>query len=332
MESLSIHESRTRETSSVKHIILILEPIAEKLLAWLAADHPQCTLVDGRTPEVRERMLPEAEIMYGLPAMELLPGASRLRWIQMIYAGVPQELCPLAKERGWTVTNMAGLYGLSIAEHAIAMMLILSRNLHVAQRNQAAGKWDRTVMTTMRDLHGKTLALVGLGNIGQNIARLAKAHGMRVVGCRRTNRITPFVDRQFPISEIPAMVAEADYVAVAAPLTRDTEGMLGPKEFAAMKADSIFINVSRGAVAQEKALIDSLNSGHVAAAGLDVFAVEPLPADHPFWSMPQVLVSPHFSGERVNQSTLPAERFVRNLASWFGGKHLEGRVNLDFGY
>jgi phosphoglycerate dehydrogenase-like enzyme len=108
--------------------------------------------------------------------------------------------------------------------------------------------------------------------------------------------------------------------------------MLGPKEFASMKAGAIFINVSRGAVAQEPALLEALNSGHLAASGLDVFAVEPLPADHPFWSMPQVLVSPHFSGERVNQSTLPAERFVRNLTSWISGKDLEGWVNLDFGY
>jgi phosphoglycerate dehydrogenase-like enzyme len=155
---------------------------------------------------------------------------------------------------------------------------------------------------------------------------------MRVIGCRRTNRITPFVDRLCPVSEMPAMFAEADYVAVAAPLTRHTEGILGPKEFAAMKPGTIYINVSRGGVAQEKALLDALHTGHVAAAGLDVFAIEPLPAGHPFWSMPQVLVSPHFSGEIINQSGLPAERFVRNVASWFAGKELEGRVNLDFGY
>jgi phosphoglycerate dehydrogenase-like enzyme len=312
--------------------ILILEPIPDKLLRQLTADHPQCNFVDGRAPEIRERLLKDAVITYGLSPLEMLAAAVKLRWIQMIYAGVPQDLCPLAKERGWTVTNMAGLYGPSIAEHAIAMMLILSRNLHIVQRNQAQSKWDRSVMTTMRDLHGKTLALVGLGNIGQNIARLAKAHGMRVTGCRRTHRITPFVDRLYPVNEIPSMVSQADYVAVAAPLTRHTEGMLGPKEFAAMKAGTIYINVSRGGVAQEKALLDGLNSGHIAAAGLDVFAVEPLPDDHPFWSMPQVLISPHFSGERVNQSSLPAERFVRNLTSWFAGKELEGRVNLDFGY
>ncbi|HMF20228.1 MAG TPA: D-2-hydroxyacid dehydrogenase [Gemmataceae bacterium] len=312
--------------------VLILEPFPDTLLRRLTGDHPQCNFVDGRAPESRERMLKESVIVYGLPPLDLLAAAGQLRWLQMIYAGVPQDLCPLARERGWAVTNMAGLYGPSIAEHAIAMMLVLSRNLHVVQRNQIQSKWDRTVMTTMRDLHGKTLALVGLGNIGQNIARLAKAHGMRVIGCRRTNRTTPFVDQLFPISEVPTMVSQAEYVAVAAPLTRHTEGMLGPKEFAAMKPGTIYINVSRGAVAQEKAFLDALNSGPIAAAGLDVFAVEPLPADHAFWSMPQVLVSPHFSGEIVNQSSLPAERFVRNLTSWFAGEELEGRVNLDFGY
>ncbi len=313
-------------------LILLLEPFPEKMLAQVATLHPQCNIVDARAPEIRQRLLKDAVITYGMPALEILPAAGRLRWIQLIYAGVPQDLCPLAKERGLTVTNMAGLYGPSIAEHAIAMMLLLSRNLHIVQRNQAERNWDRTVMASMRDVHGKTLALVGLGNIGQNIALLAKAHGMRVLGCRRTQRITPYVDRQFPTNEMAAMVCQADYVAVAAPLTRHTEGLLGPKEFAAMKPGAIYINVSRGAVAQEKALLEALHSGHIAAAGLDVFAVEPLPAGHPFWSMPQVLVSPHFSGERVNQSSLPAERFVRNLASWFAGKELEGQVNLDFGY
>ena len=313
-------------------LILLLEPFSEKLLRQLSADHPQCKIVDARAADVRERFLKDAVITYGLPPLEKLKDAQQLGWIQMIYAGVPQEFCPVAKERGLTLTNMAGLYGPSIAEHAIGMMLILSRNLHIVQCNQAKGKWDRTVMTTMRDLHGKTLAIVGLGNIGQNIARLAKAHGMRVLGCRRTNQIAPFVDRQFPNNEMAAMFAEADYVAVATPLTRHTEGMLGPKEFAAMRRGAIYINVSRGGVAQEEALFDALRSGHIAAAGLDVFAVEPLPADHPFWNMPQVLVSPHFSGEIVNQSSLPVERFVRNLSSWFAGKELEGRVNLDFGY
>jgi phosphoglycerate dehydrogenase-like enzyme len=184
----------------------------------------------------------------------------------------------------------------------------------------------------MSNLHGRTLAVIGLGNIGQNIARLARAFGMRVIGCRRTDRPTPFVDQVFPCADLHRMLAEADYVAVAAPLTAQTTGLLGPAEFAAVKRGARYINVSRGAVAEETALVEALRSGQVAAAGLDVFAVEPLPPDHALWAMPQVVISPHYSGETVNLSALPAERFARNLRAWVEGRELEGRVNLEWGY
>src|SRR5262249_15575959 len=111
-----------------------------------------------------------------------------------------------------------------------------------------------------------------------------------------------------------------------------TEGMLGPAEFAAMKRGVICVNVSRGAIAEERALLDALRSGQVAAAGLDVFATEPLPADHPLWTMPQVILSPHYSGETSNLSAWPAERFARNLRAWWLGRELEGVVDLEWGY
>lgn len=184
----------------------------------------------------------------------------------------------------------------------------------------------------MTDLRGKTLGIVGLGNIGQNIARLAQAYGMRVVGCRRRDRHTPFVDRRYALGDLHAMLAEADVVAVAAPLTAQTHGMLGPAEFAAMKRGAIYVNVSRGGVAQEQALLAALRTGHVAAAGLDVYATEPLPANHPLWTMPNVIISPHYCGETVNNSSLPAERFARNLRTWLTGRGLEGVVDLEWGY
>jgi phosphoglycerate dehydrogenase-like enzyme len=134
------------------------------------------------------------------------------------------------------------------------------------------------------------------------------------------------------LADLHVMLAEADHLAVAAPLTAHTEGMLGPAEFDALRPGTVYINISRGAIAQEAALLDGLRSGKVAAAGLDVFATEPLPADHPFWSMPQVLVSPHYSGETVNQSAEPAARFERNLAAWTTGRELEGLVDLHWGY
>jgi phosphoglycerate dehydrogenase-like enzyme len=155
---------------------------------------------------------------------------------------------------------------------------------------------------------------------------------MRVLGSRRTDQPAPYVDRLYPRAALSAMLAEADVVTVAVPHTPHTVGMVGPTEFAAMKPGVLFINVSRGAVVQEQALLDALDSGRVAAAGLDVFAVEPLPAGHVLWSNPQVLTSPHVSGEVVNQSGLPAERFARNLRAWLAGKPIEGVVDLSWGY
>jgi phosphoglycerate dehydrogenase-like enzyme len=313
-------------------LILIQHWLPDGELDHLAREFTGCDFVPARSNDDMARHLGRATVVYGLPPVARLGEATSLRWIQLASAGVPMDLCAPATKAKLTVTNLAGLYGPTIAEHALALMLILSRNLHVALCNKLERRWDRSVAKTMTDLHGKTLALVGVGNIGQHLARLGKACGMRTLGCRRLPRLTPCMDRIYPPAELRDMLAEADYVAVTAPLTCHTEGMLGSAEFAAMKRGVIYINVSRGSVAQEKALLEALQSGQVAAAGLDVFAVEPLPPEHPFWSMPQVFVSPHFSGETVNQSSLPVERFKRNLRTWLSGGDLEGRVNLEWGY
>jgi phosphoglycerate dehydrogenase-like enzyme len=256
-----------------------------------------------------------------------------LRWVQLISAGVPPELCVAARQRGVTVTNLAGVYGPSIAEHAFGLLIMLTKNFHTAFRNQVREVWDRGVGNQLGDLRGKTLAVVGLGNIGRHVARLGRAFGMRVIGCRRRAHLpVPEADRVYPLEQICDMLAEADCVVVAAPLTANTEGMLGPREFAAMKPGVIYVNVSRGPVAREEALLEGLRSGRVAAAGLDVFATEPLPAGHPLWQMPQVVVIPHVAGEAINQSDRPAARFGRNLAAWQANGPLEGVVDLDWGY
>ncbi|MBM4070609.1 MAG: D-2-hydroxyacid dehydrogenase [Planctomycetes bacterium] len=312
--------------------ILIAEWLPDGVFERLQAEFPHAKLIDARSAEIRDARLKDAVAVYGLPPIEQIQSAPKLRWIQLISAGVPWDLCPVARGRGITVTNLSGLYGTTIAEHALAMMLQLSRNLHIAFAQQQRRIWDRTLRETMRDLHGATLGIVGAGDIGQSIARLCRALGMRVVGCRRTPQPTPYVDQVYPIGDLQAMLAECDVLAVAAPLTAQSENMLGTAEFAALKRGAIYINVSRGGIAQEQALLAALQSGHVAAAGLDVFAVEPLAPDHPFWSMPQVLVSPHYSGETINLSARPAERFARNLSRWLKHEPLEGLVDLEAGY
>lgn len=312
--------------------LLVLHWLPDGMFAQLAGRFPAIEWIDAREPDVFAQHVATAHIVYGLPPLAHIPEMNALRWIQLPWAGVPQELCGLAQSRGLTVTNLAGLYGPSIAEHAFALLTMLTRGLHTALRCQLQGRWDRSASKALLDLHGRTLAIVGLGDIGRNIARLGRAYGMRVVGCRRTDRVTPNVDRIYPCNDLRTMLAEADVVAVAAPLTGATTDLLGPAEFAAMKRGVLYVNVSRGAVAQETALLEALRSGHVAAAGLDVFSVEPLPPEHPFWTMPQVVISAHYSGEVVNQSSRPAERFARNLVAWSAGGALEGVVDLSAGY
>ena len=297
-------------------------------LARWQREFPHIEFVDGKTPGA----LIDADIAYGLPDLARLPEATKLRWIQLASAGVPHALCGIATQRQIRVTNLAGLYGPTIAEHALAMLLILNRNLQIVERNQATKSWDRSVANTMRDLHGSTLAVVGLGNIGCNIARLAKAFGMRVIGCNRTSKPCPFADQVYPSTQLCAMFAEADHIAIAAPLTAQTEGMVGLDALQAVKPRAILVNVSRGPIVQEKALIEVLRSGHLGGAGLDVFAVEPLAVDNPLWTMPNVVVSPHYSGETVNNSNLPSQRFVRNLHAFQEGKLPEGVVDLGQGY
>jgi phosphoglycerate dehydrogenase-like enzyme len=315
-----------------KKVILVAHWLPDGELACWTKEFPDAEFIDARQPHALDRHIRQAEIAYGLPDIARLEDATQLRWIQLASAGVPWPLCRPALDAGIKVTNLAGLYGPSIAEHALAMLLFLNRNLHLAHNNQKESRWDRSLADTMRDLSGRTLAVVGLGNIGQNIARLARGFGMRVIGSRRRPRATPLVDRVYAPGETQAMLTEADHCAVAAPYVAQTDGMLGPTHFTALKPGAIYVNVSRGPVAQEPALLAALRSGHLAGAGLDVFSVEPLPKDHPFWTMPNVLVSPHYSGETVNNSNLPAHRFVRNLHSWLAGRELEGTVDLEQGY
>jgi phosphoglycerate dehydrogenase-like enzyme len=312
--------------------VLVLAWLPDGLYEELARRHPAYEWLDGRPPEAFERHFPGATITYGLPPVARLGEAPGLRWAQLISAGVPQELCPVARERGLSVTNLAGLYGNSIAEHAFGLLTVLARRFHLAIRNQVKGLWDRDIGNGLTDLRGRTLGVVGLGDIGRAVARLGRAYGMRVVGCRRRDLPTPDVDRVYPLGELRDMLAEADCVVVAAPQTAHTEGLLGPEEFAAMKRGVYYVNVSRGGIAQEPALLEALRTGQVASAGLDVFATEPLPADHPFWAMPQVVVIPHVAGEAINQSGRPAERFSRNLVAWELGRPLEGLVDCAWGY
>jgi len=298
----------------------------------LKSEFPQVEVIDGRDKALLEQRIPHGTVIYGTPPVQLLLQAKALRWIQLNSAGVSLGLCDALQGADIRVTNLAGLYGPTIAEHALGLMLMLARNLHRAMRQQHDRLWSRDIRHGLGDLGDKTVGVVGLGNIGQHIARLCQAFGMRVLGTRRTPRTTPCVDRVYGPEKTTEMLAQADFVVVAAPLTRETDGMLGQADFEAMKRGVYFVNISRGRIAREDVLLEALRSGHVAGAGLDVFATEPLPADHPLWEMAHVVITPHFCGDTVNLSAQPGELFLRNLRAWLDGKPLGHVVDISRGY
>lgn len=248
--------------------------------------------------------------------------ATNLKWLHTFSAGVDNPFFVQLMERGVRLTNSSGATASPIAQTAILYMLALSRNVRAWLQHQDAHEWQRHEFT---ELDSANLAVVGMGPIGNEIARLGVALNMNVKGIRRT----PVGDEPCPtftFDELDAVLAEADWVAVALPLTPETREMFGEKRFAKMKKGAFFVNVGRGELVDEPALINSLQSGHVAGAGLDVFAVEPLPVDSPLWNMPNVLITPHSSGASALSGRRAEKIFLDNLKCWVNGSPLRNEV------
>ncbi|HXE24923.1 MAG TPA: D-2-hydroxyacid dehydrogenase [Roseiarcus sp.] len=256
-----------------------------------------------RTLEALERRAHEADVLVvsGLWRNTLMAAMPKLRFVQSFSAGVDQYDRALFVERGVRLANAQGVNERAVAEHAIALILALTRQLHLARDNQRARRWrgmigDRALRE--QELAGKTLAIVGLGRIGMRLATLARAFDMRVIGVRRTARPEPGIaDEVVAEADLARALALADIVALTCPLTPETESLIGAAALAACKPGALLINVARGKVVDEKALIAALASGRVSAAGLDCFPEEPLLAESPIWALPNVLITPHAAGE-----------------------------------
>ena len=254
-----------------------------------------------RTLEELERRAHEADVLVvsGLWRNTFMAAMPKLRFVQSFSAGVDQYDKALFAERGVRLANAQGVNERAVAEHAIALILALTRQLHLARDNEKGRQWrgmigDRALRE--QELGGKTLAIVGLGRIGMRLATLARAFDMRVIGVRRTARPEPTIADEV-VADLAHALARADVVALTCPLTPETEGLIGAAALAALKPGALLINVARGKVVDESALIAALASGRVRAAALDCFIEEPLPAHSPFWALPNVLITPHAAGE-----------------------------------
>ena len=253
----------------------------------------------------------EADILVvsGLWRPEFLDHATKLRFVQVLSVGFEQFDLDALRARGIHMANASGVNKNAVSEQAIALLLAMTRHLPQARDNQHKRHWRgmiSDISAREEEIGGRTLVIYGLGDIGARIARLARAFDMRVIGIKRdVSRHDGSADEVRPPESFMDTLPEADFVALACPLTDETRGLIGARELAAMPSHARLINVARGGCVDEDALIEALQSGSIAGAGLDTTAVEPLPAESPLWAMENVLLTPHSAGE--------TERYEQNL-------------------
>jgi phosphoglycerate dehydrogenase-like enzyme len=286
-----------------------------------------------RDPEGERRwraLLDRAEVLFGIPGdsaaalAEVVGDLSRLRWVHATSAGageqVRQAALPADALERVTVTTSSGVHAVPLAEFAVLGLLAVAKELPRLLDDQRAKAWPE-VRRPLRELHGQTLFLVGLGEIGREVARLGKALGMRTVGFRRTEGPPPtWVDEVHGPGRLAELAGRADGVVVSLPLTDQTAGLVDRATIDRLPPDCIFVNVGRGGVVDEPALVEALRERRIAGAVLDVFAAEPLPADSPLWTLPNVLVTPHAAALSARENERIVELFVENL-----GRYLDGR-------
>ena len=250
--------------------------------------------------------------------------ATSVKWMHTFSAGVDSPFFVQLMERGVRLTNSSGATASPIAQTTVLYMLALSRNVRAWFQHQEKHEWARQEFA---ELDGARLAVLGMGPIGIEIARLGVALNMNVEAIRRTPTGSEPCPT-FSFDQLPRVLAHADWVAVALPLTDDTRQIFDTKTFAIMKPGAHFINVGRGELVDEDALIAALQSGHLAGAALDVFATEPLPADSPLWNMDNVIITPHSSSASAQSGLRSEDIFVKNLARYVAGEPLLNEVNL----
>lgn len=314
---------------------IVVRADAERI-AWLQPAAPGVELVSAVNADEAVAAVHGADGVMGFCSAEILAAGTRLRWLQLPYAGA--EHCvslPAIRERDILVTNAQRVYGPEMAEHVMAMILALTRGLNVYILAQETGTWNRGLVPEERlwELDGKTLLVVGLGGIGTEVARLGHSMGMTVLATRNSSRKGPsFVSYVGLADELLALTERADIVVNAAPLTPATTAMFDEAFFSTMKPGSYFINVGRGRSVVTADLMSALRDGRLAGAGLDVTDPEPLPPDHPLWRMPGVIVTPHVAAG----SDLRSERLWivmrENLRRYAAGERMLSVVDVERGY
>jgi phosphoglycerate dehydrogenase-like enzyme len=329
--------SETKLVICVWHAFTLWRPPAS-LAVNIRGRWPEMSVVHLPTYEGLSEEIRDADILVGF---SLRPGqlraAKKLKWIHATAAGVHQLMFPELRASGVLLTNARGVHAVPMAEHIVGMMLAMARKFPGALRHQLARHWGQQEIwdepQRPRELAGQVALLVGFGAIGREVARRLRPMGVEVRAVTRSGRgDLSLAARIYPAGELCAALAQADCVIVAAPETPETRRLIGGRELAAMKPAATLINVARGTLVDEAALVEALASGRIAGAALDVAEREPLPPESPLWSAPNVFITPHISSVSDALWARQEELLLDNLERWFAGRELRNVVDWERGY
>ncbi len=280
-----------------------------------------------------DTLLAETEVIYGLiMPRNLLKRAPKLKWVQTMSAGVDRFAKTDIWESPVIITGVSGIHATPIGEFALELMLMFAKGAPQCFRMQQKHEWQRFMPSVLRD---KTVGIVGLGNIGREIARLSKAFGMKTIATRRSvkqPKRARYVDRLLPAEQLHRLLTESDYVVVATPLTAETRGLIGEEELRCMKPTAYLINIARGGIIDEEALIRALDEKRIGGVGLDVVATEPLPPESRLWDFDNVILSPHVAGGMEDYMTHATDVFCENLRRYLNGERLLNVIDKKRGY
>ena len=315
--------------------LLLPDHLADILCDRVCQIAPDCEIVlvsrDGKI----QGDLGDAEVLFlrwGIGRevfQQMVARIPNLRWVHTISAGVDHLLFPELSQTDVVLTNASGVFNVPIAETVLAYILAVVKRMPEFLGQQQARTWHKLELRELREL---TVGIVGLGDIGAEVARLCHAFGMRVLGLRQRPRPDPHVDEILPPEQLHDLLGRSDFGVIAVPLTKDTRQLIGAAELEAMKADAWLINIARGAIVDERALVKALQEGRIGGACLDVFVEEPLPEDSPLWGLPNVIITPHNSWHSARLQEREAELFLENLRRYVAGEPLLNVVDQEAGY
>ena len=314
--------------------VLVTHDLAEADLESLRAVSDSLVVETATSMEEALAKASGAQVIQpGHWAEEMWRSAPGLKWVQSGGAGVEWLLTPDFAASPIILTNARGIYAIPIADHIMAFVLHFSRLFNDLLRKQMKHEWADWGEYEADELAGKTLGIVGLGGIGSEVARRAKAFGMRVIATRRREALpSDNVDEVRGVDQLPWLLEESDYVALCAALTPKTRHLIGEDELKSMKPTAHLMNIGRGGLVDEQALIAALREGEIAGAGLDVFEQEPLPADSPLWDMSNVVITPHSGGSSPPSHERLLDLFRENLRRYIAGEPLLNLVDKAEGY